>query len=137
MSYTTGRVRFAPISLGTGSTYAGECTGSIAAAEICDDVKTRNGIFTVLDVEQIDVSTTSIDVSSQKKSWPLLLLPVVQGASRTTSITALDAMAEVFSDETSATSAAAKRCAPHSHRKKGLTPSTRAPQIRSICCIVF
>ena len=31
-------------------------------------------------------------------SWPVLLLPVVQGASRTRTITTLDAMAEVFSD---------------------------------------
>jgi hypothetical protein len=32
-------------------------------------------------------------------SWPLLLLPVLQGASRTQTIPALDAMAEVFSDD--------------------------------------
>jgi hypothetical protein len=32
-------------------------------------------------------------------SWPLLLLPVVQGAQRTPTIAALDAMAEVFSDD--------------------------------------
>jgi hypothetical protein len=32
-------------------------------------------------------------------SWPLVLLPVVQGASRTPTITALDTMAEVFSDD--------------------------------------
>jgi hypothetical protein len=32
-------------------------------------------------------------------SWPLLLLPVAQGASRTLTVTAWDAMAEVFSDE--------------------------------------
>jgi hypothetical protein len=44
----------------------------------------------------------------------------------------LDAIAEVFSDETSETSAAAKRCAPHSHRKKN-----NAQQMRLICCIVF
>jgi hypothetical protein len=65
-------------------------------------------------------------------SWPLLLLPVVQGASRTPTKTALDAMAEVFSDETSATSAAAKMCAPHSHRKNGLTP-LRSPHARRKC----
>jgi hypothetical protein len=49
-------------------------------------------------------------------SWPLLLLTVVQGASRTRTITTLDAMAEVFSDETSATSAAAKRLNEHALR---------------------
>jgi hypothetical protein len=38
-------------------------------------------------------------------------------------------MAEVFSDEASATSAAAKRCAPHSHSKNGLTP-LRSPHAR-------
>ena len=32
-------------------------------------------------------------------SWPLLLLPVVQGTSRTLTIAALDAMAGVFSDD--------------------------------------
>jgi hypothetical protein len=32
--------------------------------------------------------------SAAAKSWPLLLLPVVQGASRTTTISALDARAE-------------------------------------------
>ena len=42
-------------------------TQTQAVAEICDDVKTRNGIFTVLDVEQIDVSTTSIDRCVQPK----------------------------------------------------------------------
>ena len=32
-------------------------------------------------------------------SWPLLLLPVVQGTSRTPTVAALGAMAEVFSDD--------------------------------------
>jgi ribosomal protein S10 len=47
-------------------------------------------------------------------------------------MTALDAMAEVFSDETSATSAAAKGCAPHTQRKNELTP-LRSPQARHKC----
>jgi hypothetical protein len=54
----------------------------------------------------------------------LLLLPVVQGASRTPTITALDAMAEVFSDARQKPffNIIHKRCAPHTHRYKGLTP---------------
>jgi hypothetical protein len=49
---------------------------------------------------------------------------VVQGASRTPTIAALDAMAEVFSDARPKPffNIIDKRCAPHTHRYKGLTP---------------
>jgi hypothetical protein len=68
----------------------------------------------------------------RKKSWPLLLLHVVQGASRNPTKAALDATAEVFSDENSTASAAAQKYAPHSLRKNGLTP-LRSPHARHKC----